>query len=132
MLICAEDGWVDEWVGGAPERWNFKGCSKYQKFTIYCLNAENELKTAKPSAPQLSRFGTLIWRITNMTKQVTVEFTNSDLSPLETFKTSLVRAVKADDDVLTQFKSKKSLVEAISRAQSYAELRELYHQNGWV
>ncbi len=132
MLTCAEDGWVEDWSREIPQRWNFRGCKKYQSTTIHCLTPEEQLKIAKPVLPHLSWFKNLIWSLFNTTKTVKVELLDSNLNPVATFKEQLILAVQADDDILTQYREERELIESISRADSYADLNKIYRENGWV
>ena len=132
MLICAEDGWVEDWTREIPQRWNFRGCKKYQSITIYCLTPEERLKIAKPVLPHLSWFENFAWALFNTTKTVRVALLDSNLNPVATFKEQLIRAVQADDDILTQHQEERELIEIISRADSYADLYKIYRENGWV
>jgi hypothetical protein len=132
VLICAEDGWVEDWTREIPRRWNFRGCKKYQSATIFCLTPEEQLKIAKPVLPHLSWFKSLIWSLFNTTKTIKVEFLVSNLNPVATFKEQLIRAVQADDDILAQHQEERALIDNISRADSYADLYKIYLDNGWV
>ena len=132
MLTCAEDGWVADWSIEIPHRWNFRGCKKYQSTTIYCLTAKEQLKIAKPVLPDHSWFENLIWSLLNTTKTVKVAFSDSNLNPVATFKEQLILAVQTDDDILTQYGDKKDLIKIISRANTYADLYQIYRETGWV
>jgi len=132
MLVCAKDGWVDDWSGEVPKKWNFLGCVKYQRTPIYCLSRSGRVQIAKPRMPDMSWLKKTAWRIVNSSKEVEIDFSESDSVSFETFKNCLVGALKADDDLLSQNQDKGVLVERVYSASEYSELRALYHESGWV
>ncbi len=132
VLICAEDGWVADWSKAIPKKWNFKGCTKYQRITIHCLLPEGRLEYAKPRLPEMGWLDKAIWRTVNSPKEIVVDFSSAKSESLETFKACLIQAVRAGDDVLTQFKDEMAIIESISGAETYSELRQVYQESGWA
>ncbi|WP_227816795.1 hypothetical protein [Nitrogeniibacter aestuarii] len=132
MLICAKDGWVDDWSEAIPENWNFKGCAKYQNIPIYCLLPDGRVEYAKPRFPNMNWLSKTFWRTVNVSREIEIEFYEAKAETFESFKACLIEAVKADDDVLTQFKEKQALIKRISGADSYSSLHAIYQENGWA
>jgi len=132
VLVCAEDGWVDYWSDGIPTKWNYMGCSKYQSILIFCLHPDGRLDKVKPILPKLNWLEKIFWRITNSSKVIAVEVSNVEQPSLAKFKSFLVEAVKTDDDLLTQFKSKGEILKGLSKAESYSEIHTLFTEFGWV
>jgi len=133
MLICAEDGWVDDWSGEVPGKWNYRGCRKYQSIAIHCLGSDSVLMTARPEMPHMEFFDRLIWAITNRSRPVVVSIEQVEGLPrsLDRFKEHLVRAVIDGSDLLLQYSEPETLVRAIRNAGSYADLKRLYRENHW-
>ena len=132
MLICSSDGWVDNWASAVPTMWNYRGCAKYQQVAIYCLLPNGSVQIATPTPPKLSKFSKIVWRCFNQPKKLHVAFANANDANIETFKTDLVKAVNADGDLLTQFKSKATIISSIKRASTYEDLEGVYKVNGWA
>lgn len=133
MLICAEDGWVDDWSDDVPGKWNYRGCRKYQSIAIYCLSSDGVMMTARPEIPHLGFLDRLIWAITNRSRLIAVSFEKVDSvsNSLDRFKAQLVRAVEGGSDLLLQYNEPDTLIRAIRNAGSYGELKLLYQENHW-
>tara|TARA_R110001583_G_scaffold125319_1_gene276863 strand:+ start:966 stop:1427 length:462 start_codon:yes stop_codon:yes gene_type:complete len=132
VLVCAEDGWVDFWSEGIPSDWNYMGCTKYQSILIYCLLPDGQLQNVKPIPPTLSWVEKALWKVTNSLKAVSVETSVIQNGSIEKFKALLLKAVKTDDDLLTQFKSKDEISQCIEESESYSDLALLFTECGWI
>jgi hypothetical protein len=132
VLVCAEDGWVDFWSDGVPSDWNYTGCTKYQSILIYCLFPDGQLQKVKPIPPTLNWFEKALWKVTNSSKNIAVETSVIENESIEMFKALLLKAVKADDDLLTQFKPEDEISQGIEKSKSYSDLTSLFTECGWI
>jgi hypothetical protein len=132
VLVCAEDGWVDFWSEGVPLDWNYKGCAKYQSVLIYCLLPDGQLQNIKPVQPDLSWLEKTFWKVTNSSKVLSVETSTVENASIIKFKALLLKIVKSDDDLLTQFKSKEEISRRIDESKCYKDLTYLFTECGWI
>ena len=63
---------------------------------------------------------------------VSVETSIIENASIEKFKAALLRAVKSDDDLLTQFKSEGEISQRIEGSKSYSDLTSLFTECGWI
>jgi len=132
VIVCAEDGWVDFWPEGVPSNWNYMGCTKYQSILIYCLLPDGQLQTVKPIPPTLSWLEKALWKVTNSPKVISVETSVIETASIEKFKALLLKSVKSDGDLLTQFKSEDEISQRIEGSDSYSDLTSLFTECGWI
>lgn len=132
VLVCAEDGWGDFWSDGIPSDWSYLGCIEYQSILIYCLLPDGQLQNVKPILPTLNWFEKAFWKVTNSSKKVLVETSVIQNESIEKFKALLLKAVKTDDDLLTQFKSEDEISQSIEKSESYSDLTSLFTECGWI
>lgn len=128
MLICAKDGWRDDWSKAIPSTWNYLTCHKYQAIPIYALSQDNKLHVVQPVLPKLNPAAAILWWLHNRYRQVDVKFTPISADATKAFKEILCQSVH--EDKATELDN-HWLTEQIEDAHSYQDFAKIYQQSGW-
>jgi hypothetical protein len=96
------------------------------------LLPDGQLQNVKPIPPTLSWLEKALWKVTNSQKVLSVETSIIENASIEKFKALLLKAVKSDDDLLTQFKPEGEISQRIEDSKSYSDLTSLFTECGWI
>ncbi|CAG9297866.1 hypothetical protein [Celerinatantimonas diazotrophica] len=128
MLICAKDGWREDWSKAIPSTWNYQTCHKYQSIPIYALSQDNKLLVVRPVLPKLNPVAAIWWWLLNRYRKVDVQFTPVSADATKAFQEILSQSVHCDD---TTELDKHWLEQQINDAHSYYDFAKIYQQSGW-
>jgi len=132
MLICAEDGWVERWNSAeGPETWTFASVSKYKSVRIFCLSEDDCLYVARPEYEFSGPLEKIMAKLFNQRIPAQLVISEAEGKGIDDFKIQLVHAVNSDDDILTQFRDKKVILDNLAQAKTYDQLAKIYKKCGW-
>ena len=133
LLICAEDGYVDEWLSKDDcSKWSYAAFEKYKRCKVFCLLPDASVKEITLSHHFSSFLDKFLSMLFNKKLDVDLDFKEENNLDLNFFVNLIIKLVSEGDELLIQNSESDVIVHDLRCASSYTNIRKIYHKYNWV